>query len=329
MAGPTWQLEEAWWARGARLVAGVDEVGRGPLAGPVVAAAVVLDPARAPAGLRDSKRLSPQAREALDPRIRAAAVTWGIGLASSAEVDRLNVRQASFLAMRRALAQLRPRPDAVLVDGFAIPGCELPQEAVPGGDDRSVSIAAASILAKVYRDRLMEAYARHYPGYGFEVHKGYPTSLHRRALSRLGPSPLHRLTYTPVAALAAAAAPSGAGASAFGAWAEARVAAYLAERGLRLVERNYRCRFGEIDLVMRDGSDLVFVEVRARSSAAFGGPEETVGARKRSRLVRLALAYLAERGLAEVGCRFDVVALCGPSGEEVRWFRDAFRPGGS
>lgn len=186
------------------LAVGLDEVGRGALAGPVVAAAVVLDPRpeasveRDLAGVDDSKRLTAPRRQALAPRIRAMALAHGIGEASAQEVDRLGISEANALAMRRALAALRPpRPAPVLalVDGRPLRGCPVPQEAIVGGDHKSLSIAAASILAKVHRDRLMEAMAATLPGYGFEQHKGYGTAAHRQAIARQGPSGEHRVSW--------------------------------------------------------------------------------------------------------------------------------------
>lgn len=189
------RLERRAWARGFRLVAGVDEAGRGPLAGPVVAAAVILAPEARIPGLDDSKRLTPAQREALAPRIRAAALAWGVAAVGVDYIDRHRIAAATWEAMRRAVARLAPAPDLLLVDGFAIPGLSLPQEGVVGGDRLSASIAAASVLAKVARDRVMAALGRRYPGYGFEVHKGYPTAAHREALRRLGPSPVHRRSF--------------------------------------------------------------------------------------------------------------------------------------
>jgi ribonuclease HII len=183
-------------------VAGIDEAGRGPWAGPVVAAAVVLDPARVPAGLDDSKRLSAPRRAALFEALAACAAV-GVGLADVAEIDRLNIRRATHLAMRRALDALPTRPRHALVDGNDVPDLPCPATAVVGGDGLSLSIAAASIVAKVTRDRLMEALARSHPGYGFERHKGYGTALHRGALARLGPCAQHRLSFRPVALAAA------------------------------------------------------------------------------------------------------------------------------
>ena len=196
-------------ARGLRVpgpgggwLAGVDEAGRGPLAGPVVAAAVILDPARPIAGLDDSKRLGPARRQALDGQIRADALAWAIAWADPAEIDTLNILQATLLAMGRALAALEPVPCRVLVDGRHCPpapgpGCEM--QPLVGGDRLEPAISAASILAKVYRDRLMVALDAQHPGYGFAVHKGYPTAAHLAALDELGPSPLHRRSFGPVA----------------------------------------------------------------------------------------------------------------------------------
>lgn len=180
------------------LIAGVDEAGRGPLAGPVYAAAVILDRARPIAGLGDSKKLSPRRREALDREIRAQSLAWSVAWASVEEIDRINILQASLLAMQRAVAALSMRPERVLVDGNRCPDLDIDAQAVVGGDGRVAVIGAASILAKVARDRIMEQLDQQYPGYGFARHKGYPTAMHLDALGRLGPSPHHRLTFAPV-----------------------------------------------------------------------------------------------------------------------------------
>lgn len=179
-------------------VAGVDEVGRGPLAGPVVAAAVVLDPDADWQALRDSKRLSARRREQLDGVIRADAVAWRIGMADVAEIDRLNIRAASLLAMQRAVLALDPLPHAARIDGRDVPNLPIPATAHIGGDDRIPAIAAASIIAKVERDRIaLELHAR-YPCYGFDQHRGYPTALHRERLQRHGPCAAHRQRFAPV-----------------------------------------------------------------------------------------------------------------------------------
>jgi ribonuclease HII len=176
-------------------VAGVDEAGVGPLAGPVVAAAVVLPPETWIDGLDDSKKLSPLRREQLFDTIRERALAWSTGVGDAREVDRINVYQAGLAAMRRAVEALPEAPEHLLVDARRVPGFAGPQESLVHGDSRSVSIAAASVLAKVTRDRMMEEYDRVYPGYGFARHKGYGTAEHRRALRRLGRCPIHRRSF--------------------------------------------------------------------------------------------------------------------------------------
>lgn len=179
-------------------IAGVDEVGRGPIAGPVTAAAVVLDPARIPAGLNDSKRLSPARRDALATALEACAEI-AIVHVDVDEIDHHNILRASLLAMQRAVARLHPAPQAVLVDGPHLPpGLPCPGQAVIGGDARSLSIAAASIVAKVARDRLMQQLDAQFPGYGWARNAGYPTAEHRAALHHLGVSPHHRRSFAPI-----------------------------------------------------------------------------------------------------------------------------------
>jgi ribonuclease HII len=183
---------------GLLLIAGVDEAGRGPLAGPVCAAAVILDPARPIPGLGDSKQLSPKRREALELAIQSRSLAWSVAWASAAEIDAINILQASLLAMARAVAALERRPDRVLVDGNRAPDCGCPVQTIIGGDALVPAIGAASILAKVARDRLMCRLDLDFPGYGFAAHKGYPTAVHRAALRRLGPCPEHRRSFAPV-----------------------------------------------------------------------------------------------------------------------------------
>ena len=182
----------------SRCIAGVDEAGRGPLAGPVVAAAVILDPARPIPGLDDSKRLSPQRREALDVEIRARAAGWAIARVGIEVIEAINILEATMQAMREAVARLDPAPERVLVDGNRCPDLPCPARAVVRGDASVAVIGAASILAKVARDREMVEMDHRYPGYGFARHKGYGTRAHREALLRLGPSPIHRRSFAPV-----------------------------------------------------------------------------------------------------------------------------------
>ena len=187
--------EERFWSRGLSRVAGVDEVGRGPLAGPVVAAAVVLPPGTEISGARDSKKLSPARREQLATEIMNRCLAVGLGAASVREIDRLNILVSTRLAMSRALAQLSSDPDHVVVDGLPVSGLGWEHEAVVGGDGRVHSISCASIVAKVVRDRLMAKLALRYPGYGWQTNMGYGTLEHRMALERLGPTPHPRLSF--------------------------------------------------------------------------------------------------------------------------------------
>ena len=196
---PHFKFERSLKAKGAWPVAGVDEAGRGPLAGPVAAAAVILDPRRIPAGLDDSKKLTAERREELADLIFAQAVAVGVGLSSSAEIDRINIRQATHAAMRRALAALFVAPSHALIDGNDLPvGLRCGAQTIISGDAISLSIAAASIIAKVTRDRLMQRLDQAFPAYGFGKHAGYGTPAHLEALTRVGPCEFHRMTFAPI-----------------------------------------------------------------------------------------------------------------------------------
>lgn len=190
-----WEIEESLYSDGLNVICGVDEAGRGPLAGPVYAAAVILPPNLEIPGLTDSKKLSDKKRRELFPVIQEQAVAYGIGSASEQEIDEINILQATFLAMRRALAQLTVTPDLVLIDGNRETDFGLPVKTVVKGDSLSANIAAASVLAKVSRDDWMLEMAKQYPEYGFEIHKGYPTRAHYDALRAHGPCPIHRMSF--------------------------------------------------------------------------------------------------------------------------------------
>jgi ribonuclease HII len=193
----TLKFEKRVWNSGGRLVAGVDEVGRGSLFGPVVAAAVILDPAHRIRGLRDSKLLPAERREVLAERIREHAVAWAIAAVDAARIDQINIYQASRLAMRQAVSQLTPNAEHLLVDALRL-DCEIPQQAIIHGDALSVSIAAASIIAKVERDRMIVDWDPVFPAYGLASNKGYSTPRHLAALREHGPCPLHRQSFAPV-----------------------------------------------------------------------------------------------------------------------------------
>lgn len=190
-----WQIEEGYYTRGIQLICGVDEAGRGPLAGPVCAAAVILPPHVEIPGLNDSKKLSDKRRRELFPIIKEQALAYGIAFADHKEIDEINILQATYLAMERAISKLQIKPEAAIIDGNRAKDFGLPVETVVHGDSRSASIAAASILAKVTRDDYMLEQAKVYPQYGFEIHKGYGTKAHYAALEAHGACPIHRLSF--------------------------------------------------------------------------------------------------------------------------------------
>ena len=190
-----WEIENSFYSDDIQVICGVDEAGRGPLAGPVCAAAVILPKDLEIPGLTDSKKLTDKKRRELFPLIQEQAIAYGIGFASEQEIDEINILQATFLAMQRALDQLAVRPDLALIDGNREKDFGLPVKTVVKGDSLSANIAAASILAKVSRDNLMEEMVKTYPQYGFEIHKGYGTKAHYAALREFGASPIHRNTF--------------------------------------------------------------------------------------------------------------------------------------
>ena len=190
-----WEIEQGYFDNGIQYICGVDEAGRGPLAGPVCAAAVILPPNLEIPGLDDSKKLSDKRRRELFPVIKEQALAYGIAFADEKEIDEINILQATFLAMERAIAQLGIKPELALIDGNRKKDFGIPAETVVHGDSRSASIAAASILAKVTRDDYMLAMAQNYPDYGFDIHKGYGTKAHYAALTALGACPIHRMSF--------------------------------------------------------------------------------------------------------------------------------------
>ena len=200
MEAPTLEREWALWAEGFEVVAGIDEVGRGPLAGPVIAAAVVFLPGQLPiVGLRDSKLLTLRQRERVEFDVKSKALAWSVGAASVREIDKLNIRRATALAMRRALLRLPFSPDHVLIDGNAVPELGTPHEAIVKGDRSCQSIAAASVIAKCLRDDLLTRLSKRYPQFAWDKNKGYGTAAHLKALDEFGPTEHHRKTFSPVA----------------------------------------------------------------------------------------------------------------------------------
>ncbi len=193
------EFDNVFYGKGLSFVSGVDEAGRGPLAGPVVAAAVILSKDAFIDGVNDSKKLTEQKRNILFDKIKQTSISYGIGIVDSKIIDELNILQATFLAMKKALEQLAVKPNLVLIDGnHTIPNLKINQQAIVSGDAKSACIACASILAKVTRDSIMLEYAKQYPQYNFEKHKGYGTKAHLEAIQKYGPCPIHRMTFAPL-----------------------------------------------------------------------------------------------------------------------------------
>lgn len=290
---PLWQMET--------LFAGMDEAGRGPLAGAVVTACVVMPPEPLLLWVDDSKKLSETRRESLYEEIIQTALFWQIGQASAEEIDTLNILGATRLAMRRASE--RAPCDLFLCDDvphLQLPGAEV--RCMVKGDQRCYSIAAASILAKVTRDRQLREMDQRYPGYGFAKHKGYGTAEHIQALRRLGPCPEHRRSF-----IAKFVQGQRMNRRSIGQAGEDAALAHLTAQGMQLKARNYCIRGGEVDLIMRDGEYTVFVEVKLRNNARYGTGREAVSPAKIVRICKAALRYIIEEGLHDTPVRFDVV----------------------
>ena len=310
---PELQLQE----KGYNLIAGVDEAGRGPLAGPVVVAAVILPPLFVHHPLDDSKRMTATARQIACEEIKNAAIGWRTGMASVEEIDRHNILGAVHLAVNRALTSIEPSPLFALVDGLPLASCPVPHKAIVGGDGRCRVIAAASVVAKVERDAIMVALDLEYPGYGFASHKGYGTSAHYRALGELGPSPVHRRTFLKKGDQLKLDAPDvDESPQQWGIRAEKMVAADYSSRGYHVTDRRWRGGGGELDLVCLSRDEIVMVEIKAARSQTAGSPLEWLSDAQRRRWRTAAAAYLLESGseYRKRRLRFDLVGIVDRSG---------------
>lgn len=316
------QHEDAARQQGYQHICGIDEAGRGPLAGPVCAAAVVLPEGLRIPGLNDSKKLTEKRREALYDIILDQALDTSIAFASEAEIDEINILQATFLAMRRALAGLQQVPDFALVDGNRDPGLCVPVQLIIKGDQTSASIAAASILAKVARDRLLYQLDEQYPQYAFAKHKGYGTKLHYERLHAHGVSPVHRRSFLKAFFQAEAADTK----PTRGQMGERYAAQYLRTQGYEILTANYRTRFGEIDLIVQNDAYICFTEVKARSADCWATPAAAVDVSKQQKLAKAAMQYLQENQTQRQP-RFDVVEVifnAAGTAAQVRLLPDAF-----
>ncbi|NOZ08349.1 MAG: ribonuclease HII [FCB group bacterium] len=302
-------FEKKYHSQGVERIAGIDEAGRGPLAGPVVAAAVVLPAEVELEGVRDSKKLTALKRERLFAVIRREASDIGIGIVHERQIDKLNILQATYLAMRKAVGSLKMRPEVLLVDGNP---ADLPgylQESIIHGDDRSLSIAAASIIAKVTRDRLMEQYAVVYPEYAFSSNKGYGTREHLKAIREFGAAPIHRKSFNPVSQYLPTFADFREKRK-LGRLGEQLAAGGLIKLGCEIIAMNYNVPgVGEVDIIHNEAGEIVFTEVKTQLSPHnWGDPLDQIDSRKRDRIIAAASTFLQEKGIVQ-NARFDVISV--------------------
>ena len=315
--------ERGLWEAGYDLVAGIDEVGRGPLAGPVVAAAVILPKECKIEGVNDSKKLSAKKREELYDIILEKAVSYGIGVVSNERIDEINILQATYEAMREALSQLKPKAEYILADAVTIPMVSTPQRGIIKGDAKSMSIGAASIVAKVYRDRMMEAYEEVYPGYGFASNKGYGAAEHIEGIRKQGITPIHRKTF-----VKNFLPQDGDTATDKGHRGEVLAAKQMEKMGYEILERNFHALKGEIDIIAKKDNIIVFTEVKYRKNEEMGTPAEAVNHWKQQHIIWAAKAYIAQKCLMEMGYdfRFDVAEVLTSEGKTYfRYTEDAFQ----
>ena len=308
-------------AENGSLICGVDEAGRGPIAGPVYAGAVILPPVYDLPGLGDSKKLTEKQREALFTAIQQQALAWGIGRATAAEIDTLNILNATKLAMRRAVDALAIPPDELWIDGnFVIQGA-IPAKAFIKGDALYPCISAASILAKVARDRYMQELDKHYPDYGFAGHKGYGTEAHALAMELHGLCPEHREKFAQTL-LERRKAPTEKKPTS-GQTGEVLAAQFLEAHGFRILGRNVHSPYGEIDIIAEDGETLVFAEVKARKKNTLVTGAEAVTPAKQRKLTQTAQLWLAENPTF-LQPRFDVFDITLGTRPEIRHIPGAF-----
>ncbi|MCF7884952.1 MAG: ribonuclease HII [Candidatus Marinimicrobia bacterium] len=302
--------EKILWKQNKIKVAGIDEAGRGPLAGPVVAAAVIFEPdCEVISDITDSKKLSPPKREALYTIIKDKALTIGIGVVDSRQIDEINILQATYRAMRKAVAQLQPEPEFLLIDGRGLPDKVYLNKGIPQGDQKCYSIGAASIIAKVYRDRLMVNYESIFPDYGFKDHKGYGTQAHREAIKKNYPTPIHRNSFKGVKEFYKKLFKTSNN-RLIGQYGEHLAALHLYKKGFKIIERNYHCGvFGELDIIVEKDDLLCFVEVKTRRNKKYDPQDTGVNDNKMKQLGKIATAYLSENPYPEHDCRFDVIVV--------------------
>ncbi|MCF7822964.1 MAG: ribonuclease HII [Candidatus Marinimicrobia bacterium] len=313
-----------------KVMAGVDEAGRGPLAGPVVAAAVILDEGNIPQGLRDSKKLSEKRRQVLAEAIRGSARAIGLGIVHEQDIDRSNILQATFQAMRLAVHNLGLEPEQVQVDGnFTIPELSINQIAIVGGDDTVPAISAASIIAKTTRDAMMVSYDLLFPEYGFKSHKGYGSKFHMDTLREKGRCPIHRRTFNPVEKSPNTMYQYHGMEKNYGRMGEIIAGMFLIRAGYILLAHSYHAgKLGEVDLIATLENTVVFVEVKS-----FGNEQDDIAALERvtpgkqKQIARIAELYLQNRELEQPECRFDIITVNFSTPKPtINHYQDAFLP---
>ncbi len=308
--------ERILWAQGCKLVAGIDEAGRGPLAGPVVAACVILDPENIPEGANDSKKLTEKKREQLFDVIMEKALSVSVGIVDHEEIDRINILNATFKAMNTALDNAEVTPDFVIVDGNKVPRTADNIKPIVKGDAKSATIACASIIAKVTRDRIMLALDEKYPEYGFAKHKGYGTADHTNAILAHGMSSVHRRSFCTKLKPRGA---SGTNMRARGDNGEEMAVGYVLSLGYEIICRNYKCKLGEIDIIAKDGKTVVFIEVKSTNNEKFGDAQSHVTASKKHKLRKTAQYYMLTNNVENVRC--DCIAI---NSGQLTYIKDAF-----
>ena len=308
--------ERILWAQGCSCVAGVDEAGRGPLAGPVVAACVILDKNDIPQGANDSKKLSEKKREELFDVIMEKALSVSVGIVDHREIDSINILNATFKAMNIAIDNAEITPDFIIVDGNKVPRNGDNLQAIVKGDAKSATIACASIIAKVTRDRIMLALDEKYPQYGFAKHKGYGTADHTNAILAHGMSEVHRRTFCTKLKPRGA---SGTNMRTRGDGGEEIAAGYVESLGYQILCRNYKCKCGEIDIIAKDGDTVVFIEVKSASNEKFGDAQSHVTSAKKQKLRNTAKYYMLTNNVENVRC--DCIAI---NGGKLTYIKDAF-----
>lgn len=303
------------------IIAGVDEAGRGPLAGPVTAAAVILPENHSIKGLTDSKKLSAKQREQLFDEINKNAMSVGVGIVDVKEIDKINILQATYKAMYKALGALNPKPDKALVDGFALPNQIIPNEGIIKGDDKVDCIRAASIIAKVTRDRIMEQYDIIFPEYGFAKHKGYGTKLHLEKLCEHKASLIHRKSFKPVSENLPTITWLQKNRK-IGQWGEQLAAMEYYKNGYKIHALNHHSApYGEIDIIAEKDDEIVFAEVKTAAGKTLGGIENQVDEVKLQRLSNAIDKYIMDFEI-EKDIRLDVYAIrLGKNGPKLKHFK--------